>query len=250
MNMILNMTAANTAANAGASLGDNSAHRLDDLRTKMTALGKQEAAGMGSRRDAGLFLTAEAFEGKIDEDDAEVAYDAYVTAQGKQAKAKHLVAGDNPSSRKAQVSKFRSFIKLGMLPTLDGRDVLARAVSLIESIAASDTKVLSPFDALKAVCTAQCDKKEAPLTDEEITAVVSKPEPAEKDALAKLVAAYKAAYKLNTDMALPGTEVALQGYADAIVELGGELPPMTKEEKKAAEAMAFLAKRGVQFASA
>jgi hypothetical protein len=232
--MTLNMT---------AGVGDNSAGRLDSTLAKMAALGKAEASGLGSRRDAGLFLVGEAFDGKLREDDAEAAYDAYVTAQGKTAASKHLVAGDNPASRKAQVSKFRSFIKLGMLPHVDGRTIMARSVTVIEQVAAAGTKVLSPFDALKAVCTAQCDAADE-LTDEQIVAVVSKPEPAEKDAMAKLVAAYKAAYKLSADLALPGCDAAMQGYADAITELGGELPPMTKDEKKEAEALAFLAKRG------
>ena len=141
------------------------------------------------------------------------------------------------------MSKFRSFIKLGMLPQVDGRNVLARSVALIEQIASAGTKVLSPFDALKAVCTAQCDS-DSELTDEQIAAVVSKPEPAEKDNIAKLVAAYKAMHKMNADMGYAGTDIALQGIADAIIEAGGEVPPVTKEEKKEAEAMAFLAKRG------
>ena len=53
--MTLNMTAAT------ASIGDNSAARLDDTLAKMAALGRAEANGLGSRRDAGIFLTAEAF---------------------------------------------------------------------------------------------------------------------------------------------------------------------------------------------
>ena len=235
--MTMNMTTAT------ASIGDNSAARLDSTLAKMAALGKAEANGLGSRRDAGIFLTAEAFDGKLLEGDADAAYDAYVTAQGKQTAAKHLIAGDNPASRKAQVSKFRSFIKLGMLPQVDGRNVLARSVALIEQIASAGTKVLSPFDALKAVCTAQCDS-DSELTDEQIAAVVSKPEPAEKDNIAKLVAAYKSMHKMNADMRYAGTDIALQGIADAIVEAGGEVPPVTKEEKKEAEALAFLAKRG------
>jgi hypothetical protein len=236
--MTLNMT----TATAGA--GDNSKFILDALVAKMTALGKSDAIGGAARRDAGIYLTQEAYAGNLIESDAALAYDTYVTSQGKTASAKHMIGGDNPKSRNAQVSKFNSFIKLGMLPDINGPEVLARAIVIMKNLADAEVKVTSGFDALKAICTAQEKQPMEPLTDEQIAAVVSKPDPAEKDAMVKLVAAYKAAYKLNADLALPGTEVAMQGYADAITELGGELPPMTKDEKKEAEALAFLAKRG------
>lgn len=236
MNAItLNMTAATSTA------GDNSEGRLDKIKAQMGLLGKAEAVGAGSRRDAGIALTAAAYEGSIDEDDAETLYDEYITSMGKVVQKKHLAgAGDNVKSRTAQISKFRAFIKLGAMPDpVDGREILTRAVAIAEQVAMTGTKVLSPFEALRTVCVAQVAKPAAPLTDEEISAAVSKPEPADKDEMAKLVAAYKAAHKLNADLALPGTAAAMQGYADAIVELGGEVPAITKEEKEMA---AFLAK--------
>lgn len=230
MNMItLNMT----ATTAGA--GDNSEGRLDKIKAKMGLLGKAEAVGAGSRRDAGLALTEAAYAGDIDEDDAETCYDAYQTEYGKLAAKKHLAgAGDNTKSRTAQISKFRAFIKVGMLPEpVDGREILARAVAIAEQVTAGGNKVLSPFEALRTVCVAQVAQPDAPLTDEQISAAVSKNEPAEKDALAKLVAAYKAAYKLNTDLALAATQAAVDAYADAIREIDEDaVPAMTKEEKK------------------
>ena len=230
MNMItLNMT----ATTAGA--GDNSEGRLDKIKAKMGLLGKAEAVGAGSRRDAGLALTEAAYAGDIDEDDAETCYDAYQTEYGKLAAKKHLAgAGDNTKSRTAQISKFRAFIKVGMLPEpVDGREILARAVAIAEQVTAGGNKVLSPFEALRTVCVAQVAQPDAPLTDEQISAAVSKNEPAEKDALAKLVAAYKAAYKLNTDLALAATQSAVDAYADAIREIDEDaVPAMTKEEKK------------------
>ena len=230
MNMItLNMT----ATTAGA--GDNSEGRLDKIKAKMGLLGKAEAVGAGSRRDAGLALTEAAYAGDIDEDDAETCYDAYQTEYGKLAAKKHLAgAGDNTKSRTAQISKFRAFIKVGMLPEpVDGREILARAVAIAEQVTAGGNKVLSPFEALRTVCVAQVAQPDAPLTDEQISAAASKNEPAEKDALAKLVAAYKAAYKLNTDLALAATQSAVDAYADAIREIDEDaVPAMTKEEKK------------------
>jgi hypothetical protein len=243
MNMILNMTAAAAAAGA-TSQGSNSEGRLDKIKARMGLLGKAEAVGAGSRRDAGLALTSDAYDGIIAEGDAEVCYDSYQGELGKMAAKKHLTIGDNVKSRTAQISKFRAFIKIGMLPDVDGREVLARAVAIAEQVAAGGVKVHSPFEALRTVCVAQCNKPTEALTDDEISAAVSKSETAEKDEMAKLVSAYKAAHKLNSDLALPGTEAAVGAYADAIRELGGDVPPMTKEEKETAAFMAKAATLG------
>ena len=243
MNMItLNMT----ATTAGA--GDNSEGRLDKILGKMALLGKAEAVGAGSRRDAGIALTEAAYNGDIDEGDAETLYDKYQSELGKLAEKKHLSGiGDNAKSRTAQISKFRTFIKLGMLPDpIDGREILARATAIAKEVTTAGNKVLSPFEALRTVSVAQIAQPDAALTDEQIAAAVSKNEPAEKDTLAKLVAAYKAAYKLNTDLALDATQDAVNAYANAIREIDEDaVPAMTKEEKKDMEFRAEARKRGM-----
>lgn len=244
MNMILNMTAATSSAAGATSTGSNSEGRLDKIKARMGLLGKAEAVGAGSRRDAGIALTADAYDGIIAEGDAEVCYDAYQSELGKMAAKKHLTIGDNVKSRTAQISKFRAFIKIGMLPDVDGREVLARATTIAEQVVAGGTKVHSPFEALRTVCVAQCNQPAEALTDDQIAAAVSKAERDEKDEMAKLVAAYKAAHKLNADLGLPGTDAAVKAYGDAIVELGGDVPPMTKDEKEQAAFMAKAAKMG------
>lgn len=232
MNAItMNMTAASTAT-AGA--GDNSEGRLDKILGKMALLGKAEAVGEGSRRDAGIALTEAAYSGDIDEDDAEACYDKYQLESAKMAQKKHLTGGtDNPKSRTAQISKFRAFIKLGAMPDpVDGREVLARAVAISEQLHSAGTKVLSDFEALRTVCVAQGAKPTAPLTDEEIAAAVSKKEQGEKDLLAKLVAAYKSAYKINAEANMPETQDIVDSIATAIRAIDEEaVPAMTKEEK-------------------
>lgn len=233
MNMILNMTTISSA-----TAGDNSAGRLDTVKKQMNTLGKAEAAGLGSRRDAGLFLCSEAYEGNIDERDAEACYDAYQGALGSAAAKKHLAIGDNVKSRTAQISKFRAFIKVGMLPNVDGRDILARAVAISEEVFAGGTKVLSPFEALRTVCVAQCAQESEALTNEQIAAAVSKPGAKDKDDLDLLIAGYKAAYKLAEKLPMPGTIAAVDALANAISDLGGEVPAMTKAEKEMAEFMA------------
>lgn len=248
MNMItLNMTA--THNNAGAGAGDNSGGILDRLKRDMAMLGKSEAAGQAARPKAGLALVSLTIDsdGYIGEDHAEVAYDAYMGEVAKAAAKSPLVTQTgNASSRKAQVSKFRQFIKVAMLNTdiVDARDVLARAMVQHKSLLASEVKVKSPFDALVDVCRAQLEQADTPLTDEQLGAIVSKAEPAEKDEMAKLVAAYKAAHKLAETIPMAQTLAAVEAYRDAIVEAGGDVPAMTKEEKEQAAFMAKAAKLG------
>jgi hypothetical protein len=236
----LNMTTTTAPA-----AGDNSMARLDAILEKMGVLGKAEAIGTGSRRDAGVALTAAAAEGMLLEGDAEAAYDAYYNALGRTVAKKHLSgAGDNIRSRQAQISKFRAFIKVGMLPEpVDGRVVLARAVTIAEENFGAGVKVLSPFEALRTVAVAQLAKPTEPLTDAEISAAVSKAEREEKDTMQKLVAAYKAAAKLAADVPSVHTEGAVKLYGDAIVEAGGDIP-QSKAEKEAAEFMAKAAAMG------
>lgn len=247
MNMIaLNMTA--TTSTAG--VGDNSDGYLSNLKRDMALLGKAEAAGQAARPKAGLALVSLTIDsdGYIGEEHAEVAYDTYMGEVIKAAGKSPLVTQTgNASSRKAQVSKFRQFIKVAMLPVsvVDAREVLARAMVQHKGLIAAEVKVKSPFDALVDVCRAQLEQPDAPLTDEQLAAVVSKPEPAEKDEMAKLVAAYKAAHKLAETIPMASTQAAVDAYRDAIVEAGGEVPAVTKDEKKAAEAMAFLRKQGI-----
>ena len=237
MNMILNMTTINASSSAPA--GDNSAGRLDAARKHMSGLGKAEASGLGSRRDAGLFLCNEAYENNIDHRDAEEMYDAYQNALGAMASKKHLTSvGDNQKSRTAQISKFRAFIKLGELPGIDGRDVLARAVAISEEVFAGGTKVLSPFEALRTVCVRQLDQEDEALTNEQIAAAVSKPGSKDKDELDRLIAGYKAAYKLAELVPMEETIEVVDVYARAIQKLDGEVPAMSKAEKEMAEFMA------------
>lgn len=243
MNAItLNMT----ATTAGA--GDNSEGRLDKILGKMSLLGKAEALGKGSRRDAGIALTEAAYAGDIDEDDAEACYDKYQLEAAKLSQKKHLTGGtDNPKSRTAQISKFRAFIKIGAMPDpVDGREVLARAVAIAEQLSSAGTKVLSDFEALRTVCVAQVAKPSAPLTDEEIAASVSKPEAGDKDLLAKLVAAYKTAYKINTEAQMQETQDIVDSIATAIRAIDEDaVPAMTKEEKAEMAFMAEARKRGM-----
>lgn len=237
-------------APAPAGIGDNSTDKLQDLFDQLDEFAEAEAAGLGSRCNAAVALTSAAYEGVISESDAEALYDAYATKLAKSAAKRHLVVESNIRSRTAQVSKFRAFIRLGMLPDpVDGREILERARAIAEQVAASGTKILSPFEALRTVAVAQNKEPGEVLTDEQISGLVSKKEPKKKDAIAKLVAVYKSAYRLDEELSLPGTKDAVNGLAAAIADLGGEIPLMTKEDKQIVALAEAAAKFGLVLSS-
>jgi hypothetical protein len=230
--------------NTTVASGDNHAAMLDALKRKMQAHGALEAKGNASRVDAAKDALIASFNGDIDEGDAAELYAAYAAGAAK-------AAGKNPNavlhaSEKQQVSKLRQFIKLGALPNpVDGRDVVARAEARIAAHRSNEADLKPPYDALLDVARQQVKAPDAALTDEEIDLAVLRPEKVDKSDLDKLVAAYKAAHKLAEKLPLPGTQAAVDAYANDIREMGGDVPPMTKEEKAEAEAMQFLAKRGM-----
>jgi len=238
--LILNMTTTGTNGTAGE--GHNSEAPLKALKAEMRRYGQAEALGSASRPTAGLRLVSAAFDGLIGEGDAEMTYAEYQSGMVSVGKKNSLVS--NAASEKVQVSKFRQFIKVGMLPGVDARDVMDRATKVIEALRAADVKIYPPFDALLNVAREQMKQPDDALTDAQIEALASKPEAKSKELLDKLIAAYKSTYKVNEEAKLPGTAAAVQSLADAIVECGGDVPPMTKEEKERAEFMAKAAKFG------
>ena len=246
----------NTPDNTPAA-GSNSTDRLKDLKADLKTLGANSAKGEASRPMMGLAVCQGAFDGVVMEGDAEELYGSYVVADAKVAAANPFVSSAGKSvdhsSAKQQISKVRTFIKVGMLPgPIDGPDLMKRTAILIKNISASgDTKTLSAFDGMLAVARKQLEDPANPLTEDQIAALVTKDEPAEKDTLEKLCAAYKSLSKLDKDLKLPGTAAAVQDIADQITDLGGELPAMSKKEKveaafmEAAKARGFVHMRNV-----
>lgn len=231
-----------------ATIGDNIETAVAALKSKLKSLGAADGKGSASRPEAALQLVHAAWDGSIDENDATELFAEYASGVANAAKTNPLVtsAGDpEQKSAKQQISKFRQFIKVGSLPQIDAREVMGRAVRISKDMEASGTKTYSRFDAMLNVARVQVGQPDTPLTDEQINAAVVKPESAEKGDMDKLIAAYKSAYKLAETIPLPQTQAAVDSYRDAIVEAGGDVPPMTKEEREEANAMAFLAKRGM-----
>lgn len=227
------------------------------IDAKIAKLARDEVDGAAARPKFARMLCEAAAVGDLDEDDAAHCYQTYLTAQAQRARGNLNVREPNKDSLKAQASKFRTFIKLGKLEgiidVVGPAGLYPRAERIADELARTGVKVQSPFAAMLTVATRQLENPEVALTDEEIAGYVTKDEPAEKSLLDKLVREHKTISKLVDEAAaggaaLPGLDAALQGIADAIVELGGEVP-LTKEQeanaKKMAEAMAFLQAQGI-----
>lgn len=250
MDLILNMTTANDNDNADentAGMGDNIQGAIDAFNKLMGKLGAESVNT--ARPKLGIAMVQAGFEGLFTEKEVADKYDIYLAGREKQQGKSLLAAGvEDGNGRKANVSKCMQLYRLGALPAIDGPKLIDKAVTLRSSMVGGDAKIEAPFDAMVKVARAQIAKPDEELTDEELAACIRKAEPKDKDEVAKLVAAYKAAYKLHEELQLPGTEAAVSAYGDALVEVGGEIPPMTKEEKKHAAFMAQAAKMGFTFA--
>lgn len=243
---LLTMTTAGASADDQSDapgVGDNSGPTISQLDKLMAKLGA-ESVNI-ARPKLGIALVRAAADGIIDEDDVEARYDAYLAGRTKVQSKQLLAAGvEDGNGKKANVSKCRQLVRMSMLPGVDGPALLDRTVTLRGNMIGGDDKLEAPFDAFVKVARAQIARPEADLSDDEIAEQIRKATPAEKDTIAKLVAAYRSTYKLHEEVKLPGTEAALQGIADALVECGGEIPAMTKEEKAQAAFMAKAAKMG------
>lgn len=243
MNALLNMTTT-TGAEEIPGAGDNSQSVMDKLRADLRKYGSAEALGTASRPTAARRLVDAAFDGLAKEGDAETLYGEYQRGMVAVGKKNPLTAND--TSEKIQISKFRQFIKVGMLPGIDARDLMQRASDRIAAMKMAEVKVLAPFDALLNVAREQMKQTEDLLTDEQIDAAICKPEAKTKETLDKLIAAYKVAHKLADETKMEEVAAARDAYATAITEAGGDVPPMTKDEKARAEFMKQAAAFGIK----
>lgn len=223
--------------------GDNIETHIAALRKELKALGSVEGNGNAARPDAGRRLVHAAFDGTIGEDDAPGLYADY--AGGVASVAKRKPGAQSHGSEKAQISKFRTLIRAGALPKVDFRDVLSRMEAQHVAHTAADTKVQSLFQSMVAVAVEQLRQPDVPLSDEQIDERILIADNPDKSELDKMIAAYKSAHKLAQTIPSAQTEQARVAYRDWIVENGGDVPPMTKEEKAEAEALAFLSRKGM-----
>ena len=231
-----------TTTGEAPAAGDNSKNAMKDFDAAMRKYGQAEALGQASRPTAGIAIVAAAYDGLLKEGDAPHVYGEYQAGIVAVSKKNPLTPGG--SSEAVQVSKFRQLIKVGMLPGVDARDLMRRVTEHVSACKAADIKINSPFDAMVSAARMQIGQPDVDLSDEQVATCVEKAEARTKEGLEKLIDAYKRDHKLSTELNIPSLHAAVQCLADAIVEAGGEVPPMTKEGKDKAAFMAQAAKYG------
>jgi hypothetical protein len=223
--------------------------RFADLTKVVKKLGAESANSALAKPKMALSIVQARIDGVIGDDAGAMTYDIYL--EGRRAtleKASSLgVDAEDAGSYKANVSKNTQLLKAGGLIAagVDFGDVLTQATRVRESLVKAGDKVKPTYDAYVDLARAQLKSPTAQLDEDAISGIVRKKEAAEKELVDKLVAAYKVARKLQEDFPCQPMETAVAAYADAITEAGGDIPAITKEEKKEAAAMAFLASRGV-----
>jgi hypothetical protein len=222
----------------------NTGLTVADLLRDVAALGKESALSALAKPKMGLTIADAAFKGIITAVDAEATYEAYLKGRTKALSSSALGAGDaTAGSIKANVSKNKQIIDAAMLPKVDFCATLDRLIILREQMVSADEKVIDAFSAFVEAARTQKNQPDYDLDEDQIMAACRKADPKDKSLVELLIQDYKRiAGRIEKDCGGKSgpLEVALDAIGTAIVEAGGEVPPLTKEEIKAAEAMAFL----------
>lgn len=221
--------------------------RLADTNKLIRKLGTESANSALAKPKMALAIVQARIDGVLTDDDGESTYNTYL--EGRRAVLAKSAIGtgaEDGGSLKANISKNTQLLKAAGLVAagIDFAEVLETATAERDTLAKAGEKVKPAFDAYVDCARAQLKSPEAQLTTDAIIAAVKRAEAAEKDDIAKLCDTYKRLWKQADEMKIPVLSDAAANVAQAISDLGGEVPPMTKEEKEAASAMAFIRKMG------
>lgn len=208
--------------------------RLDDLKSLVRELGRESASGRDAKAKLALQVVRAAYDGVIGPDEVEMIYQEYASAESKKSIHDHSTGG-----LKANVSKLRQVVALGCLPQVDGPALLDTVTDIRDDLRHGDEKLKAAFDAFVDVARAQLKQPDNLLDGDALRALCVKPESADKDIIQKLAEDYKRMNKRYDEFPSSTIEACIHAIGDAIKEAGGELPPVTKEEKSKA---AFIAK--------
>lgn len=185
----------NTATNAQnpieAALKNDT--RLDDAMKQVKKLGEEAASGKDSLPKLAVLLTRLANDGVIDlekkysvdngnggkrtYDDAEAIFTRYAEAENKKAIHERSNGG-----LKANISKARQFVELGMMTAADGPKAIERAFDIRNKMLTDGDKVKSAYAAYVDVARAQ-KALDRDITDDELREAIRKREAASPEAL-------------------------------------------------------------------
>ena len=230
--------------------------RFEDAIKRASSLGKDSVKSALSKPNLAIDLVRGIADGVFDDDDkVNAQFDAYLAARTKEVAKNSLAQGlseDNENSLKANRSKHNAIAGYARhLMTLEAdpvellQEVMDRRVQLI----AGDRKVKPTYDCFVDVARAQKGQPLEVISGDALDAIICKPETKEKDTLKKLQEEYSRVYRLAAQMGdemLDCTyiEQARDSIADAIRALDGEVPSMSKADKKDDELIAMLVGKG------
>lgn len=204
---------------------------LEQFEKEVTALGAAFGQGQNSRPSMAVrAVEASAKVTAIGPDLAEILWTKFQTAAAKKKGLEYKQEG----SFKQQVSKFRQFLAMGSLPSIDSIDVMDRTVDMIRSLSSQADSPLkgSAYDQMVNVARAQLSSPEKALTDNQIKEVLIPEDPETKSDIEKLVDTYKKVCKSH-DLNLPSEakvaiEDAIENFQTAIHKAGGKVPVTTQ----------------------
>lgn len=194
----MTMTDTTTAAETPAHLKNDK--RFGDLMKQVTTLGTEASLGRDSLPKLAHAVVKAASDGVIDletkdskgNDAAVQIYEKYAAAESKKALHEHSTGG-----KKANISKLRQLITMGVMSTIDAHEVMQRAFQARENMLADDNKVKSSYPFYVDVARAQIASKTA-LTDRDLENISLKDGPKERDLEAYLKTALKVLENLVT----------------------------------------------------
>lgn len=229
--------------------------RFEDALKKAAKLGAESVKGEASKPNHALELVRNIVDDVFDtQEKIDAHFEAYMAARTK-AKASNPLLQGNPDSDKAQRSKQKQIAEMAKLPAIDAVELLNEVNDRRAMLIDGEAKVKPAYDSYVDVARAQLKQPLEQLTGEALDAIIKKPEKKDTDTLAKLAEEYRRVYRINERMAeemldCTHIEAAVSAIADAITALDGEVPAMTKADKKDEEMIGFLMKKGVSKADA
>lgn len=207
------------------------------LLRQIRKFGENEAAGANARPSMAVQVVEAARAGAIVEDDAPHILEQYL----KGVAAKRGVSSVSLGSEPQQLSKLKTFIKLGQIATCDGRKTVAKVADAVRKIrdeAGGKGTGKSPYDCMLSAARMQLSFPDELLSDEQIMRCCMPSPKTEKLEADLLDAIAAAADRLRTNDATPvseESEAVLQEVVEKVMDrvkaLGGSTRQKKIEEK-------------------
>ena len=181
----MNATANTPATETEVPEAQKNDKRKADLLRQIGKLGEEASLGRDSLPKLAHAVVKAAADGVITSDDAEGLYTKYATAESKKAIHEHSTAG-----KKANVSKLKQLIDMGLMTSVDAVEVMQSAFTARENMINDSQKVKSAYPFYVDVARAQL-KTDKPLNQATLEELAVKEEPNAKTLEGELKRAMK-----------------------------------------------------------